>query len=141
GGSGCLAATLGGSGCLAATLGGSGCLAATLGANVVFSADRGETITMHTLLRTLIVAAWTFAATALLPPAAHAQSELNAALEALECAQIEQDRERLRCYDAALRAPALQRGRSAATTPEAAVEPRPQNAAAEPPAPSARPRA
>src|SRR5690606_25779408 len=58
--------------------------------------------------------------TPLLPPAAEAQNELTAALQALECASIEQDRERLRCYDDALRpAAAAAPARTAPAAPAA----------------------
>ncbi len=72
------------------------------------------------------------AAAAPLAPAA-AQGELNAALRAFECTRIDDDRERLRCYDAALRAPARTDGGSPATPerrePATAGAPAPARAA------------
>lgn len=60
--------------------------------------------------------------TPLLPSVADAQNELTAALQALECARIEQDRERLRCYDDALRpAAAAAPARTAPAAPAASA--------------------
>lgn len=75
--------------------------------------------------------------TGALPSAsALAQNELSAALQALECVRIEQDRERLRCYDAALRAPAPAARQPQADAPPAARTP--QRREAEPAPPPAR---